>query len=311
MKRNTRGVVLTLTALVMLGLATYSPAAAQKFSEWSPPVNLGPTINSASWDFAPAISKKGLSLYITSNRPGGFGSRDIWVSQRATLDDPWGTPVNLGPNINTIYGEATPNFSRDGHWMFFVSNRPGGLGDYDIWTSWRAHTDDDFGWQPPMNLGAGVNSAALEWSPHYFENEDVGIPELFFHSNRPGGLGGSDIYVSARASNGSFNPAVLVRELSSPQEDGGPSLRHDGREIFFESNRPGGVGGRDLWVSTRETTRDAWATPVNLTEVNSAGEEARSAISSDGLTLFFASYRPGVIGGLDLYMSVRTKLRGR
>ena len=311
MKRNIRGVVLTLTALIMLGLAAFSPVAAQKFSEWSPPVNLGPIINSPWWDFAPAISKKGLSLYIASNRPGGFGSHDIWVSQRATLDDPWGSPVNLGPNINTGSGDSTPNFSRDGHWMFFASNRPGGFGNYDIWASWRAHTDDDFGWQPPVNLGAGVNSAALEYTPHYFESEDVGIPELFFMSNRPGGLGGSDIYVSALASNDSFGQAVLVRELSGPQDDGGPSLRHDGREIFFESNRLGGLGGRDLWVSTRETTLDAWTTPVNLMVVNSGSEEARSAMSSDGQTLFFASYRPGVVGGLDLFMSVRTKLRGQ
>ncbi len=310
MKRNTRGVVLTLIVLVMLGL-TYSPTAAQKYSEWSPPVNLGATLNSASWDFAPAISKNGLSLFFASDRPGGFGGYDIWVSQRATLDDPWGAPVNLGPNINTASIDSTPNFSRDGHWMYFASNRPGGFGGNDIWVSWRAHTHDDFGWQPPVNLGSGVNSPTSEYTPHYFDNEEVGIPELYFMSNRPGGLGSSDIYVSARVTDGSFGPAVLVRELSSPQSDGGPSLRHDGREIFVESNRPGGVGGRDLWVSTRESTRDAWSTPVNVTEVNSTGEEARSAMSSDGMTLFFASYRPGVIGGLDLYMSVRTKHPGR
>src|SRR5262249_24113426 len=149
--------ILTLTALVVLSLAAYSPATAQRFSEWSEPVNLGPTINSSSADFGAAISKNGLSLYFSSNRPGGYGVIDIWVSQRASVNDPWGPPVNLGATINAtspIAQNFLPNLSRDGHWLFFSSNRLGGLGDVDIWVSWRAHTQDDFGWQAPVNLGA-------------------------------------------------------------------------------------------------------------------------------------------------------------
>ena len=318
MERNTCRIFLTLTALVVLGLAAYSPATAQQFSEWSEPVNLGPTINSAFADFGSAISKNGLSLYFSSDRPGGFGGNDIWVSQRASVNDPWGPPENLGPEINTGAGEFLPNFSRDGHLMFFSSNRPGGFGDYDIWVSWRADTQDDFGWQAPVNLGAGVNSAAFDAAPHYFENRGRGVPELFFTSGRPGGLGDLDTYVSALASDGSFRPAVLVFELSSPQRDARPNLRHNGLEIFFYSNRPGsvpsvdGLPSLDLWVSTRETTLDAWSTPVNLGDtVNSAFDDQHPAISSDGQTLFFNSTRPGGLGGSDLYMTTRTKLRGR
>src|SRR5262245_35741266 len=137
MERNTRRLSLTLTALVVLGLAAYYASADPEFSEWSAPVNLGPTINSPFTEAGPAISKNGLSLYFYSNRPGGFGSNDIWVSQRASLDAPWGEPVNLGPNINTSDGEITPSLSRDGHWLFVAGNRPGGFGDSDIWASWR------------------------------------------------------------------------------------------------------------------------------------------------------------------------------
>lgn len=312
MKRNTCRGILTLAALVVLVLATYYPAAAQHFSEWSAPVNLGPTINSSSADFGSAISKNGLSLYISSTRLGGFGGQDIWVSQRASLDDPWGLPVNLGPNINSSSNDSLPNFSRDGHRMFFSSNRPGGVGGTDIWVSWRAHTHDDFGWQLPVNLGAGVNSTAFDAAPHYFENEDVGIPLLFFTSGRLGGLGDLDTYVSALTADGSFGPAVFVPELSSPQRDARPNLRHNGLEIFFYSDRPGSVGSFDLWVSTRETTLDDWSTPVNLGDtVNSTSADQHPAVSSNGQTLFFNSDRPGGFGSQDLYMTTRTKLRGR
>ena len=64
-------------------------ASAQNFSDWSPPVNLGPTVNSPSTEIGPAISKNELSLYISSDRPGGVGGADIWVSQRDSRDDPW------------------------------------------------------------------------------------------------------------------------------------------------------------------------------------------------------------------------------
>jgi hypothetical protein len=296
----------------VLGLAACSPAAAQQFSAWSAPVNLGPTINSSSADFGPAISKNGLSLYFSSTRPGGLGGDDIWVSQRASLNDPWGLPVNLGATINSSSRDFLPNFSRDGHWMFFSSNRPGGFGDFDIWVSWRAHTQDDFGWQPLVNLGAGVNSTAFDAAPHYFENEDVGIPLLFFTSGRPGGVGDFDTYVSELQADGAFGPAVLVPALSSPQRDARPNLRHNGLELFFYSNRPNAVGDFDLWVSTRETTLDDWSPPVSLGDtVNSVFADQHPAVSSDGQTLFFNSNRPGGLGGLDLYMTTRTKLRRR
>src|SRR5437773_1071286 len=89
------------------------------FSNWSAPVNPGPIVNSGSDDFHPAISPNGLSLYISSGRPGGLGGNDIWVVQRASLDDAWGPPQNLGPNINTEANEIAPDFTPDGHYMFF------------------------------------------------------------------------------------------------------------------------------------------------------------------------------------------------
>jgi hypothetical protein len=296
-------------SLVLVVLATSQSAAAPKFSPWTVPTNLGPTINGPSNDFGPAISKDGLSLYFTSNRFGGFGGQDIWFSQRHTKDDVWGPPMNLGGIINTPGNEAVPALSRDGHWLFFASTRPGGSGDQDIWASWRVHTDDDFGWHEPFNLGTGVNSAFFDAGASLFENDEGGAPLLFFTSNRPGlGPAGTfDIYVSQLAPNGLFGPAALVLELSTPASEQRPSIRFDGLEIFFFSDRPGSVGP-DLWVSTRESLSDQWSPPVNLGgTVNSTFAEAQPYIASDRQTLFFASDRPGGFGGLDLYVTTRTK----
>jgi hypothetical protein len=308
MKITTLKFGIPAVVLVLTMQVTYNSAHAQKYSDWSAPINLGPTINSELNDFSPAISKDGLSLYFTSARTGGFGSDDIYVSQRASTDDPWGPPVNLGPTINTSFSERDPAFSRDGHLMFFATGRTGGFGGLDIWVSRRVHTNDDFAWQTPENLGAGVNSTFRDDGPSYFENEEGGTPQLYFSSNR---LGVFNTYVSEQAADGSFGPASLILELGEAVGSStSPSIRHDGLEIFLNSNRPGSFGNsNDLWVSTRETVLDAWSEPVNLGPiVNSTVGDLSPDISSDRETLFFFSTRPGSLGVADLYMSTRTKL---
>ena len=195
--------------------------------------------------------------------------------------------------------------------MFFVSERPGGVGGDDIWASWRTNIHDDFAWQPPINLGPGVNTATFDGGGAFFENDEAGTPLLFFGSTRAGGPGGEDIYVSAQTAEGSFGPATLVSELSSPQADRRPTIRFDGLEIIFFSNRPGTFGGADLWASTRQSVFDSWSVPENLGPVvNSTSNDAPSYLSSDGRTLFFTSDRPGGFGGLDLYVTTRTKAHG-
>jgi hypothetical protein len=303
---------LILGGMIALIMAQPAVTQAQKYSAWSAPINLGAVINSSLSDQGPAISKDGLSLYFTSNRSGGIGGFDMYVSQRASVDDPWSSPLNLGPTVNTTSDEGNPAFSRDEHLMFFQSKRPGGFGGIDLWVAYREHTHDDFDWQLPVNLGAAINSIADDNGPTYFENEDGGPPLLYFGSLRTGGLGAADIYVSEQMADGSFGPAVLVTELSSASNENRPSIRHDGLEIFFQSNRVGPLGANaDLWVATRESTLDAWSTPVNLgATVNSALVEQNAYLSSDNQTLLFSSDRTGGSGGLDLYISTRTKLHG-
>ena len=217
-RRSWRGTLVGSAFLVVLAiLVPRQVETAKKFSEWSEPVNLGPVINSAFEEFLPEISKNGLSLYFASNRPGPFGEEDLWVSRRATPDDAWGEPVNLGSSVNTIFNERSPALSRDGHLLFFATNRPGGSGGFDIWVSWRAHTRDDFGWQPPVEPWYRCQRRIWRFRCHFFENDDIGIPNLFFASSRPG-VGGVDIYRSELGASGSFGPAAPDRRTQHAAE---------------------------------------------------------------------------------------------
>jgi len=288
------------------------------YGPWGTPVNLGPVVNSSYNDNHPAISKDGLSLYITSSplpsppgsRPGGRGGADIWVSQRASIDAPWGEPVDLGPNINSAGNDGAPSLSTDGHRLYFHSTGRGGCGAADLFVSRRQDKRDDFGWEPAENLGCVVNSPFADNGPTIFEDDATGITTLYFNSPRPGGLD-TDIYASTLQADGTFGPGVLVPELNSPFADDRVAIRRDGLEIFVSTNRPGGVGSQDIWVATRATTLDPWSPPVPLGPVvNSPYFDGGPALSFDGTELYFLSERPGGFGGRDLYVSTRARLRG-
>lgn len=279
------------------GEFSISAKSASDVAEWSEPVNLG-AVNSPSSDIAPEISKDGLSLYFASNRPGGLGANDIYVSQRTSVDDPWGAPVNLGPPINSPVADAGPHLSRDGHWLFFTSARPGGVGGNDLYVSYRANTHDDFAWEAPVNIGPPVNSALSDLGPSLWG------PELYFWRGPPPAQVPGDIYVS-RMRGHEFGDPELVPGLSSASHDEKPGIRFDGRQILIASDRPGTVGDVDIWIATRQGNGREWGTPLNMATINSTSGDRRPSFSPDGEMVLFDSDRPGGSGSFDLYVSTR------
>jgi hypothetical protein len=284
-------------------------------------VNLGLSLNTAAEESAPALSDDGRSLYFNRNpNLPDDNDEDLYVSHRVGPHEEWGDPVPLATFNTPSFHERNAALSRDGLLLFFSSNRPGGFGGLDLYFSRRMDRNDDLGWSAPANLGAAVNSAAADVGPAYVEDEG-GSTVLYFTSNRPApaGFGAADIYVSRLGADGSFGPAVLVRELSSPSGDARPAIRADGLELLLHSNRPGPPpscpavspnpsGGQDLWVSTRASVADPWSCPVNLgSVVNSASNDLQAALSDDAELLFFSSNRPGGFGSDDLWMSNREK----
>jgi hypothetical protein len=275
-------------------------------SEWSTPANLGSTLNTAFNEQGPTLSKDGLILYFGSDRPGGSGGFDIWVSRRACTDCAWETPVPLGAVVNSAAFETGPGLSIDGHVLLFRSTREGGQGLGDVYVSRRANPNDDFGWGPPAGLGPNVNTPAEEAGAEYLQSAEDGAANLYFNRAPPGGT--ADLYAAPITRDGETRgPAVLISELSHPTAtDQGPTVRGDGREMLFFSTRLGGAGGADLWTSTRRSVHDPWSPPVNLASLNSAAAEQQPSLSGDGRTLVFASSRSGGLGGTDIYVSTRS-----
>jgi len=111
----------------------YVAARTTIHEDWVEPINLGATVNSSASDWAPNISPDSLTLHFCSTRSGGYGSTDMWMTRRARTDDVWGTPVNLGPTVNSSAADNAPAFSADGSMLYFHSNRAGGSGDRDLW----------------------------------------------------------------------------------------------------------------------------------------------------------------------------------
>jgi Tol biopolymer transport system component len=280
---------------------------AQSFSPWYPPANLGPIVNTPSTDGCPGVAKDDLTLLVTSNRAGGYGGFDLYVTNRSSANDPWGPLQNLGPAINSASNEICPTLTIDGHRLFLVSDRPGGCGGQDLWVARRHDKKDDFGWEIPQNPGCTINSASNDLVASLLEVD--GGPTLFyFSSNRPGGLGGTDIYVTTLGPDGRFGIASAIAELNTASDDQRPNVRKDGLEIYFDSNRPGGFGASDLWVATRASTAMPWSVPVNLgPTVNTASVEGRPIISFDKTSLYFFSDRPGGQGSNDAYVTMRAK----
>ena len=294
----------TARMLVILVLAFgLSAEVANADFTFGTPTNLGPLVNSSVDDSAPSLSADGLSLFFHSARSGGYGSGDIWVTTRATTNDPWEEPVNLGPTVNSSYHYWAPCISADGLMLFFVSNQPGGYGSWDIWVTTRTTTDAD--WSAPVNLGPTVNSSAEEVFPRISPD---GL-QLYFSELevfRPGGYGGSDMWVTTRdtASDPWGTPVNLGPTVNSSSHDDAPFITADGLALFFNSTRPGAYGLPDIFVTRRATTDDDWDTPMNLwPTVNISYGENTPRISADGSTLYFFSKRPGGVGDLDIWQA--------
>lgn len=224
---------------------------------WGPPVNLGPTINTAAPEFDPVLSIDGHRLYFTSNRADGAGRNDIYVSRRHNKRDDlaWRAPVNLA-SINTIFNEGSPAPFEDDLTgevvLYFASDQPGGIGDDDIWVS-TLQPDETYG---PAQWVRELSSPARD--RHVNIRRD-GL-EIFFMSNRPGsvpnarGLPSFDFWVATRESTSDSwsEPVNLGPVVNSPFHDGHPALSFDGTTLYFFSGRPGNVSAAfDLWVTTR------------------------------------------------------------
>lgn len=155
---------------------------------WSQPKNLGINVNTAEWESQPSLSADGRTLYFVSDRRGGLGRRDIWVS---TLNDKgqWTKARNAGKPINTLYDEISPFIHVNNRTLYFASNGLTGFGGYDIFFSER---DTSSNWSTPVNMGSPINTHEDQFS--LFITAD-GKKGYYSHEEpRPAGYSVSFIY---------------------------------------------------------------------------------------------------------------------
>jgi Tol biopolymer transport system component len=300
----------TISLVLILALCIAAKVTNADFT-FGTPTNLGPTVNSSYGEAQLSISADGLMLYFASDRPGGCGDSDIWVTRRPTIVDDWGTPENLGPPVNTSQTEYCPCISADGLELYFALYKPAGNYIFDIWMAKRPTIND--AWGMPIKLEPPINTSGVEDATHLSTD---GLELYFTAYNRAGGYGADDIWVTRRATkNDPWEPPInLGTVVNSSASEDHPFLSADGLALFFSEDRgqplhplrPGGFGNVDMWVTTRSSISEPWGTPVNLGPiVNSTSLDGGPVISPDGFTLYFSSERPGGFGGAwgDIYQA--------
>jgi outer membrane protein OmpA-like peptidoglycan-associated protein len=197
---------------------------------WSTPVKLNENINSKYWEPSAFISADGNTLYFTSNRPGGYGGRDLYTSKRSPEGD-WSKAVNMGPSINTPYDEDAPFIHPDGVTLSFSSNGHNTMGGFDIFTSLLS---DDGNWSEPVNVGYPVNTT--DDDIFYVVSPDS--RKAYFTSFREGGLGEKDNYMVTFLDR-KETPLTLMKGIVN-DESGKPAKQV---EITVTDNETGQVVG--------------------------------------------------------------------
>jgi hypothetical protein len=218
---------------------------------WGPPERVPPPISSPFFDITPSISLDGLSLYFGSNRPGPFSPPwpDLWVSHRASINDPWGEAVNLGSGVNTPLFEGSISVSPDQRTAYFAGDYiPGSV--FNIYKSSRNSTDEPFG--PRVKLMPPVNSDGHEFGPALTPSGHT----MFFASSIddpfiPGAV--SHLYVSERQNdNAPWGPRIYLDTINCPTCFGGlPTIRAGGKELCWMGDRGDSFGDKDIYCATR------------------------------------------------------------
>ncbi|MDQ3032810.1 MAG: hypothetical protein M3Y87_10360 [Myxococcota bacterium] len=268
-----------------------------------PPTGVGPfgaprridALASSSRDSDPTATADLLELYFTSDRLGGPGNLDIWMSRRASVTAPWGAPTPV-IELSSLDNEQTPEVSPDGLTLWLSSTRTGGRPQYDVYVSTRASRAATWG---VPTLIAALASDGDEISPTLSADR----LRVMFHGYDSID---HDIHEATRASTAvAFGAPTQVMSLSTISFEGAPFLWDDARVVLFDSNRPGGAGSWDLYVAQRPSTAGAFGPNAPIAEVNTADKEAGPWLSPDGAYLLFNRGEEGIGDQDDIWEASR------
>lgn len=278
-------------ATLMILNATFIPDALNNPVPFDP-VNLGSGVNSNAPEYLPSLTIDGQTLIFTRRT---INREDFWVSHFE--EGVWQPAYPLGPPVNTEDNEGAQSFSADGRTLVYtVCNRADGFGSCDLKVSYLRGDQ----WSEPVYLPAPVNTSFWESQPAFSANGKT----LYFASNRPGGIGGKDIWVSRETAPGEWSePENLGDVINTRFDEQSPFLHADGETLYFASNGHPGMGNEDIYL-TRLQADNTWQKPENLGyPINTSGRENSLIVSADGVTAYFATNRmSGNVNNLDIFM---------
>lgn len=210
---------------------------------WLNPQNMGMPFNGPEQEATLAISADGHYMFITrcdnrSENGWGQGGCDLYMCY--TADSVWSVPESFGGTINTPGYEGMACLSPDNRELYFVSDREGGYGGLDIWTS----RFENGLWQLPKNLGPAVNTAGNETAPFLHMDNRT----LYFSSNGHTGMGGNDLFMSKRINDSTWTePVNMGYPINTTADENSICVSRDGKIFFFASDRESAAGNFDLY----------------------------------------------------------------
>lgn len=270
-----------------LRYAKEHPSSSYRFN----PVNLGDSVNTAAPEYYPSVTVTDSLLVFTRLQQRG---REDFVESRISKQG-FGKWKRIEGDINIETNKGALSVSQDGEWLIFAGDlSTQGHRSFDIYISYYTPQ----GWSEPQNAGTNINTDFYESGPTLSPDKRA----LYFVSNRPGGYGGRDLYVSYRQPNGKWGPAVnMGPDINSAGDELAPSIHADNQTLYYTSDGLPGYGGTDLFV-IRKNPNGEWGKPENLGyPINTIENEGSLAVSADGLTAYYASDRSDSRGGLDIY----------
>jgi outer membrane protein OmpA-like peptidoglycan-associated protein/tetratricopeptide (TPR) repeat protein len=256
--------------------------------------NVGDSINTADAEYFPTVTVQD-SLLLFMRRD--THKREDFLFSTFTANG-FTAAKPLSDTLNFANKKGAPSLSSDLNTLYYAAEYNDiGYGRYDIYKVSKI----DSGWSAPLNLGRNINSDFWESAPSISPDGQA----LFFSSNKPGGMGGIDIYVSYKNKNGVWGKAFnLGPNINTTGDDQTPFIHADNRTLYFASNGWPGYGGTDLFVSYKKVD-GKWSKPTNLGyPINTFDNEGSIAIASNGIQGYIASDRIDSRGGLDIYKVV-------
>lgn len=272
------------------------------------PVNVGAGINTANYEYFPAITADGNTFMFTRNlresaNPEAAGQEDFYMSKK--VNGVWQTALPV-TSVNTLGNEGAPSLSADGEIMFFAScmeitgdygsQDRKGYGSCDIFYAQKINGK----WTKPRNAGPVINTKNWETQPSFSSDGKT----LYFIRGMVTreGIKNPDIYSSTIGEDGKFTePVRLPSQINTEEEEESVFIHPDNQTLYFSSRGRPGMGGLDIYMSKKQAD-GSWGEAVNLGyPINTARDENSLLVDANGKLAYFASEREGGFGGLDIY----------